>query len=42
MQIGAANMENSMQFPQKIKNGIALSPSDSTSIVDIYLKKPKH
>ena len=31
MQIGAATVENNTEFPQKIKNGTALSPSDSTS-----------
>ena len=29
MQTGAATVENSMEFPQKIKNGTALWPSDS-------------
>ena len=32
MQTGAATMENSMEFPQKIKNGTALSPRNSTSM----------
>ena len=31
MQTGVATVESSMEFPQKIKNGIALWPSDSTS-----------
>ena len=31
MQTGAATVENSMQFPQKIKNGSAFWPSDSTA-----------
>ena len=31
MQTAAATMENSMEFPQKIKSGTALRPSDSTS-----------
>ena len=31
VQIGAATMENIMEFLQKIKNGTALWPSDSTS-----------
>ena len=31
MQIGAATMESSMEIPQKIKNGPALLPSNSTS-----------
>ena len=31
MQAGAATMENSMEFPQNIKNGTAFWPSDSTS-----------
>ena len=31
MDIGAATMENSMEFPQILKNGTALWPSDSTS-----------
>ena len=29
MQTGAATVENSMDFPQKIKNGTALRPRDS-------------
>ena len=31
LQIGAANMEDSMKIPQKIKNGTALWTSNSTS-----------
>ena len=31
MQTGAATVESSMELPQKIKNGTALWPSDSTS-----------
>ena len=31
MQIGAATMENSMEFPQKVKNETTLWPSNSTS-----------
>ena len=31
MQTGATTVEDSMQLPQKIKNGTALSPNDSTS-----------
>ena len=31
MQTGAAIVENSMKFPQKIKNGTAFSPSNGTS-----------
>ena len=31
MQIGAATVENSMEFPQKIKNRTAFWPSDSTA-----------
>ena len=31
MQTGAATVENSMEFPQKIKNGTAFWPSNSTS-----------
>ena len=31
MQIGAATVESSMEFPQKIKNGTALWPIDSTA-----------
>ena len=31
MQIGAATVESSLELPQKIKNGTALKPSDSTS-----------
>ena len=30
MQTGAATVESSMEIPQKIKNGAALWPSDST------------
>ena len=31
MQIGATTVESSMEIPQKIKNGSAFWPSDSTS-----------
>ena len=31
MQIGAATVESSMELPQKIQNGTALGPSNSTS-----------
>ena len=31
VQTGAANVESSMELPQKIKNGTALWPNDSTS-----------
>ena len=31
MQIGAATVENIMEFPQKIKNETSLWPNDSTS-----------
>ena len=31
MQIGADSVENCMELPQKIKNGTALRPSDSTA-----------
>ena len=31
MQTGADTVENSMEFPQKIKNGTALWPIDSTA-----------
>ena len=31
MQTGAASVENSMEFPQKFKNGTTFGPSDSTS-----------
>ena len=31
MQTGAATMENSMEFPQKTKNGTAFWPSNSTA-----------
>ena len=31
MQIGAATVESSMELPQKIKDGTAFWPSDSTS-----------
>ena len=30
MQIGATTVENSMEFPQKIKSGTAFCPSDPT------------
>ena len=31
LQIGVATMENSMEFPQKIKEEIVILPSDFTS-----------
>ena len=31
MQTGAATVENSMEFPQKTKNGTAFCPSNSTA-----------
>ena len=31
MQIGAATVENGMEFPQKTKNGIAFLPGNSTA-----------
>lgn len=31
MQMGAAIVEKSMDFPQKIKNGTAIQPSNSTA-----------
>ena len=31
MQTGAATVENSVEFPQKTKNGIAFWSSDSTA-----------
>ena len=31
MQTGAATVENSMEFPQKTKNGTAFRPSNSTA-----------
>ena len=48
MQIGAATVESSMEIPQKIKNGTALWPSDSTSeslskeVQNINSKEYKH
>ena len=36
MQTGAATVENSMEFPQKIKNGTAFWP-----LLGIYLKNPE-
>ena len=39
MQIGAASVENSMELPQKIKNGTALQLA--IPLLGIYLKKPK-
>ena len=39
MQIGAAPVENSMEFPPKIKKGL---PYDHTiPLMGIYLKKPR-
>ena len=38
-QAGTAAVENSMKFPQKIKNGTAFWPSNSTS--EVYPKNPK-
>ena len=32
MQTGAATVANSMEFPQKTKNGIAFWPSDSIAV----------
>ena len=37
MQTGAATLENSMEFPQKIKNGTTLA----ISLLGIYKKKTK-
>ena len=31
MQTGTNTVENSMEFPQKVKNGTAFRPSDPTS-----------
>ena len=48
VQTGAATVENSMELPQKIKNGIALWPTDSPSgnlyeeIQNTNLKEHKH
>ena len=39
MQIGAAMVENSMDIPQKIKNGTAYDPM--IPLLGIYLQKPK-
>ena len=39
MQTGAATVENSMEFPQKTRNGTALSPA--TPLLDIYVKNPE-
>ena len=39
MQIGAATVESGMELPEKIKNGTALWPSNSTS--GNLSKKPK-
>ena len=39
MQTGAATVENSMEFPQKTKNGTAFSVSDSTT--GIISKNPE-
>ena len=40
MQIGEYILESSMEFPENIKNEIALWPSNS--LLGIYLKKPKN
>ena len=48
MQIGAVTVESSKELPQKIKNGTALLPSDSTSeslskeVQNINSKEYKH
>ena len=39
MQIGAASVENGMEFPQKTKNGTAFWPSNST--LGLYPKNPE-
>ena len=39
LQTGVATVENSMEIPQKIKNGSAFWPSDPNA--GIYLKDPK-
>ena len=40
MQIGVATVENSMEFPQKIKNGTAFRPGNSTAGT-IHPKNPE-
>ena len=40
MQTGVATVENSMEFPQKTKNGTALWPSNSAAGI-IYPKNPE-
>ena len=39
MQTGATTVENSMEIPQKIKNGSLFD--SATSLLGIYLKNPK-
>ena len=39
MQTGTATVENSMKFPQKIKNGTAFDPA--IPLLGIYPKNPK-
>ena len=39
MQTGAATVENSMEFPQKTKNGAAFGPSNS--LLGLYPKNPE-
>ena len=33
MQTGAATVKNSVEFPQKAKDGTAFYPSDSTTVI---------
>ena len=39
MQIGEATVENTMEFPQKTKNGIALDPA--IPLLGLYPKNPE-
>ena len=39
MQTGAATVENSMQFPQKMKNGTAFDPG--IPLLGLYPKNPE-
>ena len=39
MQTGAATVENSMEFPQKIKNGTAFGPV--IQLLGLYPKNPE-
>lgn len=38
-QIGTVTMEKNMKFPQKIKNGIVIWTSNSTTVIPLFPKK---